>query len=50
VRARPGSRLWLHAFRLSLAHPVTGAPLALEAPPPGDLAPPSPAPGPQGES
>ncbi|HZU52266.1 MAG TPA: RluA family pseudouridine synthase [Holophagaceae bacterium] len=26
-------RLWLHAWRLSLAHPVTGAPLELEAPP-----------------
>jgi 23S rRNA pseudouridine1911/1915/1917 synthase len=26
-------RLWLHAWRLSLTHPVTGAPLELEAPP-----------------
>lgn len=26
-------RLWLHAWRLALTHPVTGAPLALEAPP-----------------
>ena len=29
----PSDRLWLHAWRLSLAHPVTGAPLELEAPP-----------------
>jgi 23S rRNA pseudouridine1911/1915/1917 synthase len=27
----------LHAWRLSLTHPVTGAPLAIEAPPPPDL-------------
>ncbi len=27
----------LHAWRLALAHPVTGAPLALEAPPPTDM-------------
>ncbi|HTL97382.1 MAG TPA: RluA family pseudouridine synthase [Holophagaceae bacterium] len=26
-------RLWLHAWRLTLTHPVTGAPLELEAPP-----------------
>lgn len=26
-------RLWLHAWRLGLNHPVTGAPLLLEAPP-----------------
>jgi tRNA pseudouridine65 synthase len=26
-------RLWLHALRLELAHPVTGVPLCLEAPP-----------------
>ena len=26
-------QLWLHAWRLSLTHPVTGAPLELEAPP-----------------
>jgi RluA family pseudouridine synthase len=26
-------RLWLHAWRLGLKHPVTGAPLLLEAPP-----------------
>jgi tRNA pseudouridine65 synthase len=26
-------RLWLHATRLALAHPVTGAALAIEAPP-----------------
>ncbi len=29
----PSDRLWLHAWRLALAHPVTGAPLELEAPP-----------------
>lgn len=28
----------LHAFRLALAHPVTGAPLRLEAPVPADIA------------
>jgi 23S rRNA pseudouridine1911/1915/1917 synthase len=28
----------LHAARLALAHPVTGAPLAIEAPLPGDMA------------
>lgn len=27
------ARLWLHALRLALVHPVTGAPLALEAAP-----------------
>lgn len=27
------NQLWLHAWRLSLTHPVTGAPLELEAPP-----------------
>ena len=27
----------LHAWRIALPHPVTGAPLALEAPPPDDL-------------
>jgi 23S rRNA pseudouridine1911/1915/1917 synthase len=27
----------LHAWRLTLKHPVTGAPLALEAPPPSDV-------------
>ena len=27
----------LHAWRLTLTHPVTGAPLALEAPPPADV-------------
>lgn len=32
-------RLALHAWRLALAHPVTGEPLSLEAPPPPDLAP-----------
>lgn len=26
-------RLWLHALRLELAHPATGAPLCIEAPP-----------------
>jgi 23S rRNA pseudouridine1911/1915/1917 synthase len=28
-----GDQLWLHAWRLGLTHPVTGAPLQLEAPP-----------------
>lgn len=32
-------RLWLHAQRLELVHPVGGAPLRLEAPPPGRLVP-----------
>ncbi len=36
---RAWPRLALHAWRLTLAHPVTGAPLSLEAPPPPDLAP-----------
>lgn len=27
------ARLWLHALRLELAHPATGRPLAIEAPP-----------------
>ncbi len=31
---RPHARLMLHAWRLSLSHPVTGEPLTLEAPPP----------------
>lgn len=31
-------RMFLHAWRLSLAHPLTGAPLALESPLPDDLA------------
>ncbi len=38
--ARAAPRLFLHAFRLALRHPVTGAPLTLEAPPPPELAPP----------
>ena len=29
----PSDRLWLHAWRLGLTHPVTGAELRLEAPP-----------------
>ena len=29
----PSDQLWLHAWRLALTHPVTGAPLELEAPP-----------------
>lgn len=29
----PSDRLWLHAWRLGLKHPVTGEPLQLEAPP-----------------
>lgn len=29
----PSDRLWLHAWQLSLIHPVTGEPLELEAPP-----------------
>jgi 23S rRNA pseudouridine1911/1915/1917 synthase len=36
--ARPGDVGYaLHAWRLDLAHPVTGAPLALECPPPPEL-------------
>jgi len=27
----------LHAWRLAVTHPMTGAPLRLEAPPPADL-------------
>lgn len=34
----PFPRQALHAWRLALAHPVTGAELRLEAPPPADLA------------
>ena len=30
------SRLWLHAFRLAFAHPVTGEPVRLECPLPTD--------------
>jgi 23S rRNA pseudouridine1911/1915/1917 synthase len=29
----PSDRIWLHAWRLGLKHPVTGADLRLEAPP-----------------
>jgi 23S rRNA pseudouridine1911/1915/1917 synthase len=32
----PAARLLLHACRLALTHPHTGAPLVLEAPPPAD--------------
>jgi 23S rRNA pseudouridine1911/1915/1917 synthase len=39
-------RVMLHAFRLSLAHPVTGAALELEAPVPADFAAFRPSPGP----
>ena len=31
-----GQRLWLHALRLALAHPVTGEPLCIEAEPDAD--------------
>jgi 23S rRNA pseudouridine1911/1915/1917 synthase len=34
---RTASRHLLHALRASLPHPVTGDPLAIEAPPPSDL-------------
>jgi 23S rRNA pseudouridine1911/1915/1917 synthase len=38
-RPTPGiSRLMLHAWRLELPHPVTGEPLAIEAPIPADFA------------
>ncbi|HLP31550.1 MAG TPA: RluA family pseudouridine synthase, partial [Geothrix sp.] len=30
---QPSDRIWLHAWRLVLKHPVTGEPLQLEAPP-----------------
>jgi 23S rRNA-/tRNA-specific pseudouridylate synthase len=33
----PAARLYLHAWRIALAHPVTGAPLAVEAPPPAEF-------------
>jgi 23S rRNA pseudouridine1911/1915/1917 synthase len=33
----PGRRLWLHAERLALEHPVTGEPLEVESPVPEDL-------------
>jgi 23S rRNA pseudouridine1911/1915/1917 synthase len=36
--AVPGGRFLLHASRVSLAHPATGAPLACEAPPPPEFA------------
>lgn len=36
--ARRAPRVMLHAWRLALAHPVTGAPLLLEDTPPGDFA------------
>lgn len=29
----PSHRLWLHAFRLELVHPISGEPLKLECPP-----------------
>jgi len=35
----PGYRL--HSWRLSLSHPASGAPLALECPPPPELRPPT---------
>jgi 23S rRNA pseudouridine1911/1915/1917 synthase len=41
ARAHPAAarlgRLALHAWRLALPHPATGAPLAAEAPPPADF-------------
>jgi 23S rRNA pseudouridine1911/1915/1917 synthase len=36
-RAIPGERLWLHAEKLSFAHPVTGEELEFESPIPEDL-------------
>jgi 23S rRNA pseudouridine1911/1915/1917 synthase len=36
-KAVPGRRLWLHAERLSLRHPVTGEGLSFESPIPDDL-------------
>ncbi|MDB4982009.1 MAG: Ribosomal large subunit pseudouridine synthase, partial [Myxococcales bacterium] len=33
-RAAPGARLHLHAREIALRHPLTGAPLLIEAPPP----------------
>ncbi|MEX3811873.1 RluA family pseudouridine synthase [Paraburkholderia sp. BR13439] len=37
ANAKPGiKRMFLHAYRLKLAHPATGAPLQLEAPLPAD--------------
>jgi 23S rRNA pseudouridine1911/1915/1917 synthase len=39
VRGRPlASRPMLHAFRLAFAHPVTGAAVSVESPPPSDFA------------
>jgi 23S rRNA pseudouridine1911/1915/1917 synthase len=38
VRGRPlASRPMLHAFRLAFAHPVTGARVSVESPPPSDF-------------
>ena len=37
LEARRASRPLLHAFELGVAHPVTGLPLTLRAPPPDDL-------------
>ncbi|MBI2963041.1 MAG: RluA family pseudouridine synthase [Deltaproteobacteria bacterium] len=34
----PASRLMLHASRLELPHPIGGAPLTIESPPPADFA------------
>jgi tRNA pseudouridine32 synthase/23S rRNA pseudouridine746 synthase len=34
AQAAHTTRLMLHAWRLELAHPVTGAPLHFESPPP----------------
>lgn len=38
LRKRGLKRMFLHAAKLSLAHPLTGAPLAIESPLPRDLA------------
>ncbi|MHB8419627.1 MAG: RluA family pseudouridine synthase [Myxococcales bacterium] len=40
LHAEPAPRLLLHAWTLTLRHPVSGAPLTLEAPPPPELVPP----------
>jgi 23S rRNA pseudouridine1911/1915/1917 synthase len=36
-RAVPGRRIWLHAVRLGFDHPITGARVEVESPPPADL-------------
>ena len=37
-RAQGASRLWLHAADLALRHPASGAPIAVTAPVPADMA------------